>query len=126
MQNGRPSTLPDAKLGISLEHDSDRLGNGFVSGHEDDSLDVDQDESGSELPWARTELTGTSFICSHSTPFIFISLVLVQSRHSQHRSISENISVRFSLLLLIDIMFTFNSHSVYLFMSILLMRNPPF
>ena len=99
IQNGRPSPLHDPKLSISLEHDSDRLANDFVSGHEDDSLDVDQDESGSELPWARNEHTGTSLLplSALSIIFIHLSFVLVQPRHSQHRSISENISVCFCL-----------------------------
>ena len=96
-QNGRPSPLHDAKLGISLEHDSDRLGNDFASVHEeDDSLDVEQDESSSELPWARGEQTGNSSLplSALRITFIHLSFVLVQPRHSQHRSISENISVR--------------------------------
>ena len=64
-QNGGPSPLPDPpKLGISLEHDDGRLGIDFVSGNENNSLDTGQDESGSELPWARDEDTGTHlFFC---------------------------------------------------------------
>lgn len=57
IQNEGPSPDPP-KLGISLEHDDGRLGINFVSGYEDESPDVDQDE-GSELPWARAEHTGT-------------------------------------------------------------------
>lgn len=60
--NGGPFLLPEPpKLGISLEHDDGRLGIDFISGNEDDSLDVGQDESGSELPWARTEHPGSRF-----------------------------------------------------------------
>ena len=52
-QNGCPSLLP------GLEHNDGHLGIDFVSANEDDSVDT-QDESGSELPWARFEPTGTS------------------------------------------------------------------
>ena len=67
-QNAGSSFLPDPpKLGISLEHDDGRLGIDFISGNEDDPLDIGQDESASELPWARVEHTSTH-------PFLFPSI----------------------------------------------------
>ena len=73
--NGGPSRLPDPpKLGISLEHDDGRLGIDFVERDEDDSLDIGQDESGSELPWAQIEHNGTHLsLYLHSTPHSSIS-----------------------------------------------------
>jgi hypothetical protein len=60
---GGPSLLPDPpKLGISLEPDDGHLGIDFVSGNDDNPLDTGQDESGSELPWARIEPTGTHLL----------------------------------------------------------------
>ncbi|KAF8817443.1 CNH-domain-containing protein [Phlegmacium glaucopus] len=75
-QNGGPSIPPEPpKLGISLEHDGGRLDIDFIPRNEDDSLDVGQDESGSELPWAQIEYPAQS----------------LQSRpNSQQPPVSEN------------------------------------
>jgi hypothetical protein len=94
IQNGRPFHPPDVKQGTGLEHDS----NGSISGHEDRSLVVDRGESGSgsELPWARMEHTGIP-LSALSLTVIHLPSILAQSRHSQHRSISEHISVCYCL-----------------------------
>lgn len=73
MQNGRPYHPPDVKLGISQEHDNDRSGNDFVSGHEDYSVDEDPGEGGSELPWAQQTGTPSRLSAILSIIFIFIS-----------------------------------------------------
>lgn len=69
-QNGGSGPIRDPpQLGIRLEHDDGRLGIDFTTTNNSNSSDLGTDESGSELPWARSEPNSVFSCCSRFLSF---------------------------------------------------------